>query len=55
MKNPIENPIKTMIEQVMSQELNESKEMFNDLLAYKINEKIQDKKLEVAQSIFGTR
>ena len=48
-----ENPIIEMIDSLMSGELAESNALFYDLLAYKINEKVELKKIEVAQGIFG--
>ena len=47
------NPIIEMIDSLMSGELAESNALFYDLLAYKINEKVELKKIEVAQGIFG--
>lgn len=47
------NPISEMIESVMSGELTESNSLFYDLLGYKVAEKLEEKRLAVAQSIFG--
>lgn len=47
------NPIIEMIDNLMSGELHESNSLFYDLIGFKLNEKIELKKIEVAQSIMG--
>jgi len=47
------NPIIDMIDSLMSGELHESNSLFYDLIQFKLNEKLELKKIEVAQSIIG--
>lgn len=49
------NPIIEMVDSVIAGELTESTGIFEDLLAYKIAQKLEEKKLEVAQSIVEAR
>lgn len=49
------NPIIEMVDSVIAGELTESTGIFEDLLAYKIAQKLEEKKIEVAQSIVEAR
>lgn len=49
----LSNPISEMIDNIMSGTLSESNALFYDLVQYKIAEKIEEKKISVAKSLFG--
>ena len=49
----LDNPIVEMIDTLMRGQLTESNALFYDLLSYKINEQIEERKISIAKSLFG--